>query len=126
MRAERSNVTALQRRHRRLSQRARHGVNSQSGKLQLHSTPNGWRPQTHKQVDACRTQRQLTVDASIRARTRGQTSRAPRHRRRRLMAPHAAAASLWLRARARFDQFCDYTSIVGFRLLKSSFPLWVR
>jgi hypothetical protein len=26
----------------------------------------------------------------------------------------------------RFDQFCDYTSVVGFRLLKSENPLWIR
>ncbi|KAI6174798.1 hypothetical protein M3Y97_00961300 [Aphelenchoides bicaudatus] len=27
---------------------------------------------------------------------------------------------------SRFDQFCDYTSVVGFRLLKSENPRWVR
>lgn len=27
---------------------------------------------------------------------------------------------------SRFDQFCDYTSIVGFRLLHSGNPTWVR
>ena len=30
------------------------------------------------------------------------------------------------RLRSRFDHFCDYTSIVGFRLLRSDFPLAIR